>query len=346
MTSGEFDTQSFRQALGHFATGVTIVTTLDESGSYIGVTANSFNSVSMDPPLVLWSLDKRAYSLKTYENAEYFVVNVLAADQVSLSKRFATSGTQDKFQGVSCTEGLGGAPVLTGCAAHFQCKKSFVYEGGDHLILVGEVVTFNASGRAGLVFHKGSYAVSQPHPVIDAAQAEPEAGQGFVEEYLAYLLTQIAQRFRSQFQVVLDQAGVHQFEWRILCCLAENHEGLTFERMLDMILAERNELSRLFRSMQDKGWITSGEDFGGETRYWIVKKGLDKIVPLIAAARAHESDALGESSAEEAKQFKDHLKGLLRWVNSGEYKPAHLIPDDLEDGTQPDDSSEDSRKSI
>ena len=109
MTSGEFDTHSFRHALGHFATGVTIVTALDESGGYTGVTANSFNSVSMDPPLVLWSLDKRAYSLKTYETAEYFVVNVLAADQVSLSKRFAKRGSKNKFRGVSCTEGIGGA---------------------------------------------------------------------------------------------------------------------------------------------------------------------------------------------------------------------------------------------
>ena len=101
-----------------------------------------------------------------------------------------------------------------------------------------------------------------------------------------------------------------------------------------MVLAEKNELSRLLRSLQDKAWITSGEDFAGETRYWIVKQGLDKIVPLIAAARAHEWDALGEFSAEEAKQFKDNLKGLLQWVNSGEYKPAHLITDDSKDEGQ------------
>ncbi len=332
MTSGEFDTHSFRHALGHFATGVTIVTTRDENGEYIGVTANSFNSVSMDPPMVLWSLDKRALSRKTYETAEHFVVNVLAADQVSLSKHFATRGVMDKFRGVSFAEGVGGAPILDGCAAHFQCKKSFTYEGGDHLILVGEVLTFEASGRSSLVFHKGSYAVSQPHPVIEVTQSDQEAGEEFVEEYLDYLLTQTAERFRSQFQVILDEAGVHQFEWRILCCLADNHEGLTFDRLRDMVLAEKNALSRFLLSMQDKDWVTSGEDFTDETRYWIVKQGLDKIVPLIAVARAHESDALGEFSAEEAKQFKDQLKGLLLWVNSGEYKPAHLVPDDVKNG--------------
>ncbi len=338
MTSSKLDTRSFRNALGHFATGVTVVTTRAENGDYIGVTANSFNSVSMEPPLVLWSLDKTSQSLKTFETAGHFVVNVLAADQVSLSKRFATRGAKDKFQGVSCTEGIGGAPVLAGCAAYFQCKKSFTYEGGDHLILVGEVVRFEASGRSSLVFHKGSYAVSQPHPVSEVAQTRQETGPEFVEEYLDYLLTQTAERFRSQFQVVLDEAQVHQFEWRILCCLAENHEGLTFERLRDMVLAEKNELSRLLLSMQDKSWITSGEDFTDETQYWIVKQGLDKIVPLIAVARAHESDALGEFSSEEAKQFKDHLKGLLLWVNSGEYKPAHLINDNSNNGSQPDNS--------
>jgi len=327
MSGEQLDTRAFRDALGHFATGVTIVTTRDESGAFIGVTANSFNSVSMDPPMVLWSLDKGAHSLKAYETAEHFVVHVLAADQVSLSKRFATSGKTDKFRGVSFTEGIGGAPVLDGCAAHFQCRKSFIYEGGDHVILVGEVVTFEASGRSSLVFHKGSYAVSQPHPVSDAEQTRPDDGQGFVGEYLDYLLTQTAERFRSQFQVVVDKAGVHQFEWRILCCLAEDNDGVTFDRLSDMILAEKNELGRLLRGMQGKGWITSGEDFTTETRYWIMKQGLDKIIPLIAAARAHESDALGEFSAEEAKQFKDHLKGLLQWVNSGEYEPAHLVPE-------------------
>jgi flavin reductase (DIM6/NTAB) family NADH-FMN oxidoreductase RutF/DNA-binding MarR family transcriptional regulator len=328
MTTKDLDPQAFRHALGHFATGVTIVTTRDENGERIGVTANSFNSVSMDPPLVLWSLDKRAHSLKAYETADYFVVNVLAADQVSLSNRFATRGEIDKFQGVSCSEGAGGAPVLAGCAAWFQCKKSFTYEGGDHVILVGEVVEFEASGRSGLVFHKGSYAVSQPHPVSDVAKTAQEEEPVFVEEYLDYLLTQTAQRFRSQFIVVLDEAGVQQFEWRVLSCLAESYEGITFERLCDMVLAEKNELSRLLRSMQDKGWITSGEDFAGEARYWIVEQGLEKIIPLIAAARAHEADALGKFTAEEAKQFKDHLKSLLLWVNSEEYKPAYLVPTD------------------
>jgi flavin reductase (DIM6/NTAB) family NADH-FMN oxidoreductase RutF/DNA-binding MarR family transcriptional regulator len=331
VTNENMDPQAFRHALGHFATGVTIVTTCSSSGEKIGVTANSFNSVSMDPPLVLWSLDKRAHSLAAYEDAEHFVVNILAADQVSLSNRFATRGSVDKFQGVACTEGVGGAPVLAGCAAYFQCRKSFTYEGGDHLILVGEVVNVEATGRSGLVVHEGSYAVSQPHPVIDVTQANQEGTQEFVGEYLDYLLTQTAESFRSQFMIVLDEAGVHQLEWRVLCCLSENNEGMTFERLRDMVLVEKNDFSRLLRSMQDKSWITSGEDFEGEACYWVVKQGLEKIIPLIAAARAHEADALGEFSAEEARQFKDNLKRLRAWVDSEKYIPAHLVPQESTD---------------
>lgn len=337
MTAKKIDARSFRNALGNFATGVTIVTVRDDTDEYVGVTASSFNSVSMDPPLVLWSLDKSAHSLKAYERAEYFAVNVLAADQVSLSKRFATSGAIDKFEGVKFAEGMGGAPVLEGCTANFQCRKSFVYEGGDHLILVGEVVEFDSSGRAGLVFHRGSYAVSQPHPVSGIPRSDASEEHDFVEVYLDYLLTQTAERFRAQFQVVLDDAGVHTFEWRILACLADNSEGLTFEQLRDMTLANENELSRLIRSVQDKAWISTGDDFSGEIRYWIAAKGLDKVVPLIASARAHESDALGEFSAEEAQQFKNNLMSLLRWVNSGNYQPAHLVPASAKDGSSRDE---------
>ena len=329
MTTNTIDVREFRNALGNFATGVTIVTIQNNLGEYFGVTASSFNSVSVDPPLILWSLSKSAHSIKEYEGAEYFAVNVLAADQVSLSKRFATSGALDKFQGVNFTHGIGGSPILAGCAANFQCRKSFVYEGGDHLILVGEVVKFDSSGRAGLVFHKGSYAVSQPHPVSEVSNRSTDQEHGFVEVYLDYLLTQTAERFRAQFQVVLDEAGVHTFEWRILACLAENNEGLSFEQLNDMTLVGEAELNRLFRSMQDKSWISTGDDFSGQSRYWIAEKGLEKVVPLIAAARAHESDALGEFSSADAQRFKSNLNSLLRWVNSGNYEPAHLLPTDL-----------------
>lgn len=163
-----FDKKAFRLALGNFATGVTVVTSCDVDGGWVGITANSFNSVSLDPPLILWSLNRRAWSLPVFEQAGYFIVNVLADDQLDLSNRFATQGKLDKFAGVSAYEGIGGAPVLTGCTGSFQCEKRFTYDGGDHLIFVGEVIDFASTDKPGLLYHRGQYAVSQPHPEIGA----------------------------------------------------------------------------------------------------------------------------------------------------------------------------------
>ncbi|SCW60095.1 3-hydroxy-9,10-secoandrosta-1,3,5(10)-triene-9,17-dione monooxygenase reductase component [Sphingobium faniae] len=148
--------QAFRSALGRFVTGVTIVTTRDEEGKAIGLTANSFNSVSLDPPLVLWSLALTSPNLLAFRNSRAWAVHVLAADQEDLSNRFATRGI-DKFEGLSIDDGPEGAPLIPGCAARFGCRSTFEYEGGDHAIFVGEVVDFIDRDIKPLVFHGGKY---------------------------------------------------------------------------------------------------------------------------------------------------------------------------------------------
>lgn len=163
------DPRDFRRALSQFPTGVTVVTTLDAQGQPIGVTASSFNSVSLDPPLILWSVEKRAYSAEIFRTAEYFAVNVLANDQIPLSNRFAGRG-EDKFRDMTWTSGLGGCPVFPGVAALFQCRTWNVYDGGDHLIVVGEVAGYShAADKAPLVFAQGSYAVTATHPAVAVA---------------------------------------------------------------------------------------------------------------------------------------------------------------------------------
>ena len=156
------DHREFRDALGSFPTGVAVVTASDGAGGHVGVTANSFNSVSLDPPLVLWSLAKTSRSRDAFHQAGWFAINILCAAQVDLSRRFATSGT-DKFADVETVPGLGGVALLPGSAARFQCRTYAVYEGGDHEIFVGEVVDFDYSGRAPLVFHRGAYARAVKH---------------------------------------------------------------------------------------------------------------------------------------------------------------------------------------
>lgn len=155
------DARALRDALGQFATGVTVVTTFDANDGPVGMTVSSFNSVSLDPPLVLWSLSRDALSFEAFMSAEGFAVHVLAADQESLSDRFAAKG-EDKFAGLDLKSGLVHAPLLKECSARFQCEKRHRYEGGDHVILIGEVVAFEQFDRAPLF----STAVDMRMPVI------------------------------------------------------------------------------------------------------------------------------------------------------------------------------------
>lgn len=151
------DPIEFRNALGSFPTGVTVVTAKGADGSLYGVTASSFNSVSLDPALILWSIGKESTSFQALMEAKYWNVHVLAEDQEALSGNFARSGGE-KFDGVQFEEGVKGAPVIADCAAVMQCQIEHQYEGGDHIILVGRVLAFSDTGKAPLVFSRGRYA--------------------------------------------------------------------------------------------------------------------------------------------------------------------------------------------
>ncbi|WP_429267937.1 flavin reductase family protein [Paraburkholderia sp. EB58] len=155
-----FDQLAFKKALGQFATGVTVITTRAASGQLIGITASSFNSVSLTPPLVLWSLATRSASMPAFQANSHYVVNVLAATQLDLCKRFATV-KGDRFEGVSHAAGDSGMPVLDGALAWFECHNRSRYVEGDHVIFVGEVercgVNENAGDIAPLVFQNGQF---------------------------------------------------------------------------------------------------------------------------------------------------------------------------------------------
>ncbi|HWH73735.1 MAG TPA: flavin reductase family protein [Methylibium sp.] len=157
-----FSSADFRAALGTFATGVTIVTARTPDGQRVGLTANSFNSVSLTPPLVLWSLSRNAASLPAFAQGSHYAINILAADQRALAERFA-SRTADRFAGVAWTEGVGGAPLIDGAAAVFECFNRSRYEEGDHVIFVGEVERCAVlPGAAPLIFHGGRYFTELP----------------------------------------------------------------------------------------------------------------------------------------------------------------------------------------
>ena len=145
-----------RRALGRFVTGVTIVTCRDEHGAAVGLTANSFNALSLDPPLVLWSLRQSSSTIDAFTGASHFAINVLAADQVELSRRFARP-TSAKFDEGEWTDGQGGAPLLAGCVAVFECRRRSHHPAGDHVLFIGEVERIGGSASAPLVYHAGHY---------------------------------------------------------------------------------------------------------------------------------------------------------------------------------------------
>lgn len=151
-----FDQRLYRQALSQFATGVTIITTCLPDGSFLGLTANSFNSVSLDPPLVLWSLSNRAQSMPVFTKNSHYIINVLSAEQRALAEQFA-SRSEDRFSGVQFSLSATGLPILDGVSAWFECHNRSRYPEGDHVIFVGEVERCAVTPQAPLIFHDGQF---------------------------------------------------------------------------------------------------------------------------------------------------------------------------------------------
>lgn len=156
-----FNARELRNALGSFGTGVTIITTRDREGKPHGMTVNSFSSVSLNPPLILWSASLYANSLAAFQQSSHFVVNILAHDQIELSNKFAKQ-SDDKFVDVDHLPLESGAPVLIGSAAHFECRNEFRHYGGDHIIFIGHVERFAYTDKPTLLFCRGKYIRGEP----------------------------------------------------------------------------------------------------------------------------------------------------------------------------------------
>jgi flavin reductase (DIM6/NTAB) family NADH-FMN oxidoreductase RutF len=145
-----------------FATGVTIVTARTPEGELVGLTANSFNSVSLTPPLVLWSLARSAGSMAAFSAGSHYAINILGAEQQDLARQFAARDV-DRYQGVAFSLGASGAPLLQGAAATFECFNRSRYEEGDHVIFVGEVERCDhRAGASPLLYHGGRFYTEHP----------------------------------------------------------------------------------------------------------------------------------------------------------------------------------------
>ena len=261
MTSPEtgFDARAFRRGLGNFATGVTFVTARGPGGEQVGVTANSFNSVSLDPPLVLWSIDKRSSSHAVFEAASHFAVNILAADQIELSNHFARPQAE-KFTGVACESGVGSAPLLPDCAARFQCERYQQVDGGDHWILIGKVVAFDDFGRAPLLYHQGAYSMVLPHPRAPRRSAPVAAPSGGARGRLAnnnlyYLMFQAVNAYQASYAPQQLSTGLRTSEARMLMML-EDHPLPDLAALQREAAMPMHEMIEVLATLQHKGLVS------------------------------------------------------------------------------------------
>jgi 3-hydroxy-9,10-secoandrosta-1,3,5(10)-triene-9,17-dione monooxygenase reductase component len=323
--SGDFQarTRQFRAALGAFATGVTIVTTRNAAGEDIGLTANSFNSVSLDPPMVLWSLARKSLSLPAFLESGYFAVHVLAASQEDLSVTFATRGA-DKFAGLNLTRGAGGIPLIPGCSALFQCKTAFNYEGGDHVIFVGEVQDFEHFNRPPLVFHSGRYAVAvEKAPATPPSnREETEPGSSFSQDFLIYLLQ------RAHFQLFLglrrdlERHGLSEDQWFVLSILgiSDNRSVAELDRLL--WYTGRRVNYELVASLTAGGFARLNGHNDPHAQVTLTEMGKRVVLELVAVAKAAESDAERNLGYGETQLLKRALRGIIRETDPG---PPPLI---------------------
>jgi 3-hydroxy-9,10-secoandrosta-1,3,5(10)-triene-9,17-dione monooxygenase reductase component len=224
-----FEAGEFRKALGSFTTGVTVVTTRGTENNDIGLTANSFNSVSIEPPMILWSLGKNALSMPQFRAAQYFAVHILSEDQEAISGQFAKRGV-DKFAGVEIERGPNDVPLLKHCAARFVCKTAHQYEGGDHIIFVGEVIEFTHWERLPLLFHGGQYSQLLK---TSAAVSGKRSGE-LMEESLGYLLRVASRQMLRPLKLALEAQGLTFAQYYFLAALAKYGHG-SKERFLDLL---------------------------------------------------------------------------------------------------------------
>jgi flavin reductase (DIM6/NTAB) family NADH-FMN oxidoreductase RutF/DNA-binding MarR family transcriptional regulator len=301
------DERAFRRALGQFATGVAIMTACVDD-RLAGVTANSFTSVSLDPPLVLWSLETKAQSLPLFREASHFAVNVLAADQVDLSTRFARS-LSDKFSSVDWRAGRSGAPLLAGAAAQFECARAIEHDGGDHVILIGKVERFARFEREVLLFAHGRYGLAVDHPVADVGRRTlVETGDPHpLDDFLLPQLFRAYEHLSGAFEEHREAEGLTINQSRILACLAAN-PGSSIEalsRLSYVGLATTEDavsvlLAAGFAAMRPPAAIA------------ITSLGRTRLAGIVARARSFEAETLARIPAADVAALRRALAALTK----------------------------------
>lgn len=313
------DAKEFRSALGSFPTGVTIITTHAPGGGDIGLTVNSFSSVSLDPPLVLWSLSARSGSRAAFTDAEYFVIHILSAQQQDLAARFARKDG-DRFAGLELSRGPGGTPMIDGCAARFVCKRAHQYEGGDHIIIVGEVVALERFERPALAFHGGKYALTLPKGAPPPAPIAQDPSSEHVDPNAVNMLIGLAHTYTSQrLAPHLEARGMSEPDYWLLSIVGAK-EGRTVSRLADMLsYAGLGVDLKQMQRLQQLGYVTltaADEDFAVR----LTDAGRRELMEMAARSKAVEMTMERGLDYAEAQLLWELLRRLI--VSMIPAKPA------------------------
>ena len=286
----EADQRGLRNAFGAFATGVTIVTARDLHGADAGLTANSFSSVSLKPPMILWSLSNTSSNIDAFHNAAHFAVHILSAEQEALSTRFATKDA-DRFAELPVDRGPDDIPLLQDCAARFVCRTAYRHEGGDHVIFVGEVLEFLHSERPPLVFHGGRYRMLfRKEPAPQAASTD--IGSRLSPDDLLYHVSKLYFRIRRDAIQERSRRGWSDNEYAVLSLLGRG-DGLPIAD----IVANSRERGRTITAetiehLAARGLVAVAEPLAAESEVRLTQEGRRQIIEIIAMLKASEAEVL------------------------------------------------------
>lgn len=305
-SESDLDPKAFRRALGNFATGVTIITAVGEDGEKVGVTASSFNSLSMDPPLILWSSIKGTPSCKIFETASHFAVNILASDQMDMSNHFARQ-QEDKFAGMDWEAGIGGAPLFPNCAGRFQCETYDKVDGGDHWIFIGKVVAFDDFGRAPLCFHQGSYSMVFSHPGAAKKPAAdpvdfPHADRMVNHKF--FMMIRAVQGYQNRYQPKLQTLDLNLIEARALLVMNDSHP-LSADQLLPHLNSPMVEVQEALLNLAKRDMIEASGD-----GHVLTAAGAQKADQCWDLAEAHAQEAFSDFSEDQLDTFTTILRKL------------------------------------
>ncbi|MEX8194348.1 flavin reductase [Comamonas guangdongensis] len=313
-TAATYDPKDFRRALGMFGTGVTIVTTRAESGEPVGITANSFNSVSLEPPMVLWSLAKNARSLPVFQSADTWNVHILSNEQEALSNRFARAG-EDKFSGLALDSEAAHAPLLQDCSARFKCKTAFQYDGGDHIIFVGEVTDYDANPHPPLLYVTGGYALASRKAQPIASEPAADTNTAYSENLIGYLMGRAHFQFLSGLRKPMADFGMTDVDFYVLSLLSIQQPQTPAEIAAHMAYTGTDIGAVALQSLIRKGWVEESPE--RERSLQLTPQGNEAILHVLAAAKAVETDLIASLGEMEAATLRNLLKKAIAATDPG-----------------------------